>query len=238
MGGRVLHHVVPDQVLKPYGLEAIGQMFAIAGVAGMIVQPIVQSYKFFKTPGRAAKMKRRNILTSLSIAGAIIAAIVWVPLPFSVKCAFEIQPQGAIQVRTMVPGHMVAWNKQPGEPVRRGEMIAKLENIDLQVQEAKYQNEYELAKVRYEQMERQLISDPRKDAMLPAQKEVVASAASLLRQVQAKRAQLLVVSPRDGFVIEPPSKPVSKAALAEDQLPGWAGNPFAPTNSEAVLHRR
>ena len=224
-----------NQVLKPYGLEAIGQMFAVAGVAGMIIQPIVQSYKFLKTPGRASKMKRRNILTSLSIAGAIIAAIVWVPLPFSVKCAFEIQPQGAIQVRTMVPGHMVAWNKQPGEPVRRGEMIAKLENIDLQVQEAKYQNEYELAKVRYEQMEKQLISDPRKDAMLPAQKEVVTSAASLLRQVQAKRAQLLVVSPRDGFVIEPPSKPVSKAALAEDQLPGWAGNPFAPTNSEAFF---
>jgi len=223
------------QVLKPYGLEAIGQMFAIAGVAGMIFQPIFQTYKFFKTPGRAAKMKRRNILTSLAIVGSIVAFIGWFPLPFSVKCAFEIQPQGALQVRTMVPGHLVAWNKRPGEPVQRGEVIAKLDNIDLAVQETKYLNEYELAKVRLDLMKRQVYLDPKQSAMIPAQEDVVASAGKLLNQVRAKRAQLLVVSPRAGVIVEPTSKPVSKAAIAEDQLPGWAGNPFAPANSQAFF---
>jgi len=224
-----------NQVLKPYGLESIGKMFAIAGVAGMVVQPIMQSYKFLKTPGRASKMKRRNMLTSLAIAGGIIAVIAYLPLPFSVKCAFEIQPQGALQVRAMVPGHMVTWNKRPGDSVRAGETIAKLDNIDLAVQEAKYKNEYEIARVRLEQMERQVDFDPKKDLLVPAQKQVVASAYSLLQQIQSKRAQLLVLSPRDGMIIEPPSKPVSKAALAEDQLPGWAGNPFAPSNSQAFF---
>ena len=180
-------------------------------------------------------MKRRNMLTSLAIAGGIIAVIAYLPLPFSGKCAFEIQPQGALQVRAMVPGHMVTWNKRPGDSVRAGETIAKLDNIDLAVQEAKYKNEYEIARVRLEQMERQVDFDPKKDLLVPAQKQVVASAYSLLQQIQSKRAQLLVLSPRDGMIIEPPSKPVSKAALAEDQLPGWAGNPFAPSNSQAFF---
>ena len=224
-----------NQVLKPYGLEAIGQMFAIAGVVGMVVQPIMQSYKFLKTPGRASKMKRRNILTSLAVVGSILAIIAWVPFPFSVKCAFEIQPQDALQVRTMVPGHMVAWNKKPGELVQTGEPIAKLENVDLRVQEAKYQSEYELALVRFKQMENQAGIDRNQNKMLRAQEEVIASAANMLKQIKSKRAQLLVLSPRDGTIIEPPSKPVSKAAIAEDQLQGWAGNPFAPINSEAFF---
>jgi putative peptide zinc metalloprotease protein len=178
-------------------------------------------------------MKRKNILTSLAIAGSILAFIAWFPLPFSVKCAFEIQPQDALQVRAMVPGHLVAWNKRPGEPVREGETIAKLDNVDLAVQEAKYQNEYDLAKVRLKTMKQQINSAPKQDSMLLAQEEVLASAANLLQQVQSKRAQLLVRSPRDGIIIEPPSKPVAKAAIAEGQLPSWSGNPFASVNSQA-----
>ncbi len=32
-------------------------------------------------------MKRKNMLSSLAVAGAILAFVVWFPLPFSVKCA-------------------------------------------------------------------------------------------------------------------------------------------------------
>ncbi len=224
-----------NQVLKPYGLEAIGRMFAIAGVAGMVIQPIMQSYKFFKTPGRASKMKRKNMLTSLAIAGGLIAFIAWFPLPFSVKCAFEIQPQDALQVRTMVPGHLVAWKKRPGDFVRKGDTIAELDNVDLAVQETKYQGELDLARKRVKMMKQQAIDATKQDVGIRAQEEVLASADNMLKQIQSKREQLKVRSPRDGVIIEPPSKPVSKAAIAEGQLPGWAGNPFASVNSEAVF---
>jgi putative peptide zinc metalloprotease protein len=224
-----------NQVLKPYGLEAIGKMFAIAGVVGMVVQPVMQSYKFFKTPGRASKMKRKNMLTSLAVAGSLLAFIAWFPLPFSVKCAFEIQPQDALQVRSMVPGHLVAWKKRPGDTVRSGETIALLNNVDLAVQEAKYQGELDLARERVRMMKLQAVDAARADVGLRAQEAVLASAASMLEQIQSKRAQLLVRSPRDGVIIEPPGKPVSKAAIAEGQLPGWSGSPFAQVNSEAVF---
>ncbi|MCY2975767.1 MAG: HlyD family efflux transporter periplasmic adaptor subunit [Planctomycetota bacterium] len=221
-----------NQVLKPYGLEVIGQMFAIAGLTGMVVQPMIASYKFLKTPGRAAKMKSKNILWSLAVAGAVIAIVGFVPLPYSVRCAFEIQPQDAIQVRAMVPGYLVGWNKKPGQQVRAGEPIANLDSIDLAAQESKYRNERDAAKVRLEQMELQF-TDPRKNATLVTQREMLEAAEELLAQVQAKRAMLTVVSPVDGTIIEPPSKPLPKAAMAEDQLPGWSGNPFSQINADA-----
>ncbi len=217
-----------NQVLKPYGLEAIGQMFAVGGVIGMIVQPLFQIYKFFKVPGRAQKMKRKNVLTSLSVAAAVIAGIVYIPFPFSVKCAFEVQPKDAIEVRAMVPGHLVAWNRRPGDVIRAGETLVSLENIDLRVQEVKYQSELQLAETKLEQLMKNANSDPKFNAELPAQTEARNSAKQMLRQIQEKKTQLQVRVPRDGIVIEPPSKPVSKAAIAEDQLPGWAGNPFSP----------
>jgi len=221
-----------NQVLKPYGLEVIGQMFAIAGLAGMVIQPMIASYKFLKTPGRASKMKRKNILWSLAVAGSILAAICFVPLPYSVRCPFEIQPQDAIQVRAMVPGYLVAWNKMPGDLVAAGEPIVKLDSIDLAALESKYRNERDAAKVRLEQLELQF-SDPRKNATMETQREMLEAAEGLLAQVQAKRAMLTVLSPVNGAIIEPPSKPLPKQAMAEDQLPGWSGNPFSPINADA-----
>jgi putative peptide zinc metalloprotease protein len=224
-----------NQVLKPYGLEAIGQMFAVGGVIGMIVQPFVQIYKFFKVPGRASKMKRKNVLTSLAVAGAIIAVIAFVPFPFSVKCAFEIQPQDALQIRTMVPGRLVSWNHKPGDLVRAGEVIAKLENTDLTIQENKHFSDMTLAQIRKDQLDRNSLFDEKNNDRLKSQIKALESSIELLQQVRLKKAQLNVVALRDGMIIEPPSKPVSKAAIAEDQLPGWAGNPFAAVNSEAFF---
>lgn len=224
-----------NQVLKPYGLEVIGQMFAIAGVVGMFAQPAIASYKFLKTPGRASKMKQRNILTSLSVAGAVLGLVCFVPLPFHVKCPFEVQPKDLRLVRTKVPGYLVAWNKYPGSFVRKDEPIALLKNIDLEIQEAKYKSEHDLALVRLNQTERQANLDPRQNALLLQQRQTYKSARELLDTVEKKKEKLLITSPRDGFVFEPPSKSASKSAMAEDQLPGWSGNPYDPSNQDAFF---
>ncbi|MFN5915190.1 MAG: hemolysin D, partial [Planctomycetota bacterium] len=81
-----------NQVLKPYGLQSLGRAFAVAGLAGMVVPGVMSVVKFFRQPGRAAKMKRANITTSLIVACAILSAIAFLPVPFYVYCPTEIQP--------------------------------------------------------------------------------------------------------------------------------------------------
>ncbi|MEZ6134116.1 MAG: biotin/lipoyl-binding protein [Pirellulaceae bacterium] len=147
------------KVLEPYGLQALGRLIAFAGLAGMVVQPIWSTIKFFRTPGRASKMKRKNVLTSLAIAAAAIAAIVWVPLPYHVDCAVEIQPRDAKQVYAMVPGRLVSWHKKPGDTVQANDTIAQLDSIDLRLRLAEAEGEYDLAYTRWEIMKDQLTQD-------------------------------------------------------------------------------
>ncbi len=58
------------KVLEPYGLQVIGRMVAVVGFAGLIAQPIIQTWKFCRTPGRLSKVKRTPLLISLGILAA------------------------------------------------------------------------------------------------------------------------------------------------------------------------
>lgn len=224
------------KVLEPYGLQALGRLIAFSGLAGMIIQPIWQTIKFFRTPGKASKMKRKNVLTSLFVATAVIAGIVLIPLPFHVDCAVEIQPNDAQQVFAMVPGQLVSWHKQPGDRVTQGETIAELANIDLEMQLLERNSEYELALIRYRILEiDQKFDDPQARAQLDTQREIVLSKRAMRDNLQDRINMLQIKSQADGVLIPPPNKPVPKQVEVEEQLPSWSGSPFDPKNREAVF---
>ncbi|MCA9167260.1 MAG: biotin/lipoyl-binding protein, partial [Planctomycetales bacterium] len=122
-----------NKVLEPYGLKVIGQTVAFCGLVGMFVQPIWQLWKFFKVPGRIHQVKRNRLLATLAVIGAIIAAIVYVPLPYSVKSAVEVQAKDASSVYALVPGTLVEMKVKPGDQVTEGQVIAVMENDDLRM---------------------------------------------------------------------------------------------------------
>lgn len=223
------------KVLEPYGLQALGRLIAFSGLAGMVVQPIWQSIKFFRTPGKASKMKQKNVLTSLAVATAAILGIFFIPLPFHVDCAVEIQPNDAQQVFAMVPGRLVSWNKRPGDRVQAGESIAQLENIDLQMQLLKNASEYELAVSRFRILEDQQFIDRQAKAQLDTQAEIVLSKKAMLDNIRDRINMLDVKSHAEGVILPAPKKPVPKQAEAEEQLPTWSGDPFDHKNQTAFF---
>ncbi|QDV22049.1 biotin/lipoyl-binding protein [Aureliella helgolandensis] len=223
------------KVLEPYGLQALGRLIAISGLAGMIIQPVWQTIKFFRTPGRASKMKRKNVLTSLAVAAAAIVGICWIPLPYHVDCAVEIQPQDAKQVFAMVPGRLVSWNKKPGDRVQTGETIAELESLEMRYRLAQLTSELEIAQVRLAGYIDQKNSDLQAQAQIKTQKELVASKQQLVDQHWEKMQQLHIKSKADGVILPGPNKPAPKAAEIEEQLPMWSGNPFDDKNQDAVF---
>lgn len=222
------------KVLEPYGLQSIGKMIAIAGLVGMVVQPLWATIKFLRTPGRASKMKSKNLLISSVVTASILGVLAFVPFPFHINCAMEIQPQRASQVFAMVPGRLVAWHKQPGELVAAGEVIAELDSIDLQIQQAKFQSELDMALQHLEVLRAQVHEDPQALAQLDTATEIVRAKTELLNKAKQKIAMLEVRSQADGYVIPPPPKPMPKVD-EEEQLPTWTGNPFDPKNSDAYF---
>ena len=224
-----------NKVLEPYGLQSLGKLMAITGLGGMIVQPLWQTIKFFRTPGRASKMKKNRVMATTVAGVVLVLMLCFMPLPFHVDCAVEIQPQNASQVYAIVPGRLVRWMKQPGDNVGAGEVVAELENADIRLQQVKTRGDLLQAEERFRALDSSQLQDPQALALLEVNREVVASRRELAAKADQRAELLTVRSPVGGTIIQPPSKPDQKGASAEEQLPTWSGNPFAPRNAEAVF---
>lgn len=225
-----------NSVLEPYGLKALGRLFAITGLGGMIVQPLWQTIKFFRTPGRASKMKRNRVIATTLVGALLVGLIAFLPLPFHVDCPMEIQPQNASQIYSMVPGRLVRWIKKPGDTIEPGETIAELESPEVRLQQTKALGELLQAQKRLETLRSsQFGGDPQALAMLQVNEEVVRSREQLLAKANQRAEQLIVRSPVAGTILQPPNKPEQKGASEEEQLPTWSGNPFAAKNDQAIF---
>ena len=224
-----------NAVLKPYGLQSLGRAFAVAGVVGMIVPGFVAVYKFFKTPGRANKIKSGNVLTSLSIATAILGFIAFFPLPFYVYCPTEIQPEGAKEIRNLAAGKIKRWNKQPQQAIQKDEVLCELENSQLEYERTKAWGELQTSRIRLADLERAAATASDQITLLRMQQEDVTSKLNLYNVLDNKYKNLIIRSPIDGIVVRPPPKEESRAAKAQEQLPSWYGDPFEAINSEVYF---
>ncbi|MFN6161423.1 MAG: hemolysin D [Planctomycetota bacterium] len=224
-----------NAVLKPYGLQSLGRAFAVAGVVGMIVPGFVAVYKFFKTPGRANKIKSGNVLTSLSIATAILGFIAFFPLPFYVYCPTEIQPEGAKEIRNLAAGKIKRWNKQPQQAIQKDEVLCELENSQLEYERTKAWGELQTSRIRLADLERAAATASDQITLLRMQQEDVTSKLNLYNVLDNKYKNLIIRSPIDGIVVRPPPKEESRAAKAQEQLPSWYGDPFDAINSEVYF---
>lgn len=222
------------KVLEPYGLESIGRTIAVAGIVGMIVKPVWDIIKFFRTPGRASRMKRKNILISSAVAAGLLAAFVWLPLPYHINCAVEIQPHDVKQVFAMVPGRLVSWHKHPGETVRAGDSIATLDSLTDRLQLAKFEGELAEAKEKLKVLNTQ-IKIEKSRSQITTQEEIVQSKQAMVDEFRKRIEMLNVSAKHDGVIYPPPPKPIPKQADDEEQLPTWSDSPFDGKNQDAFF---
>jgi hypothetical protein len=130
---------------------------------------------------------------------------------------------------------LVKWHKQPNESVRKGEVLCELTNLDLQYQRAKAAGELEVARIKLQDLQRVAAGDPQQVQYLRIQQEDAEAKRNVLSVLDQKIANLTILSPIDGYVFKAPPKEESKAAKAQEQLPGWFGDPFDPANSEVYF---
>ncbi len=220
------------QVLEPYGLQALGRMLATAGFAGLVAQPVIQTWKFVRTPGRLAKVKRKHLLTTLAIAGVVLAAVCYVPLPHHVDCAFEIRPSEAGAVYAGTGGQLVR-AVTPGTQVNEGDTVAVLQNPDLQIRWAELKGEEQVAEVQLKNVKLRSRDDRELVAQLETQEELLESIRHVLSKTQEEIDRLDVKARRSGYVYPPPHRKPQDSG--DGRLPGWTGSPLEPENRGALL---
>ena len=216
-------------VFKPYRLEKIGQLIALASLWGLIVMPLYQLGKFFYVPGRLEKVKKTRMFISLAAIVGVLAAVLLIPLPHWVMAEMEVQPHEADQIYVDVPegGWLAHSEVRAGQTVVKGQNLAVLENEELQLEIAKAEGKEKDYKAKLETLESLRTYDSKAADSIPEMEKAIAAARDMLAKLRAQRDGLTLKARKDGTVLPPPpTAPQHQEKLEGAPLPTWSGTPL------------
>jgi len=223
-----------NKVLEPYRLKVIGQTIALAGLFGLVVQPLWQFTRFLHVPGRMHQVKRHRVVATLAVVGAVLAAVVAIPLPYHVRCSLEVAPRGAQPVYVDVPGRLDVVHVRAGQQVREGENLAELSNVELEAEVVQLEGRVGQYETQLVSLRRQRFTDDRVARQIPQLEETLHMARKQLDEKRQDLDRLQLVAPADGTVLPAPPRP-DDSRRRPGQLPLWAGSPLDTVNHGAHL---
>jgi len=221
-----------NKVLEPYGLKTIGRLIAAVGFFGLVVQPAYQLVKFFHVPGRMHKVKRHRLVASLAVVAAVAGGILFLPLPYEVHCVFTLQPASAEPVFAQVAGRLVEVRVRPGDVVKKGDLLARIENLELHVSLARLQGDRLRYAAQLEALEqhraRSRATDEGINSQIPQLRELLAATDKEIAELSRQIERLEVRAPRDGVIVAADYRPQPKRS--EGALATWSGSLLDPRN--------
>lgn len=220
-------------VFKPYGLQVLGQVAVAVSLYGMFIHPLYRLVKYFKVPGRLDKVKKPRMFATLAGIAAVVAAVLFVPLPHRVMANLEIEPRNEASVYVSVPGELRQIAVRPGQRVRAGDKLASLRNDDLDQRIIGLEGERNLVAIRLDHLRLAQFDDPKASSSVPTLEEELRFKKAALDKEIVRRRLLSLTAPRDGVVIPPPAKP--KKGDPEMELPTWGDTPLESRNVGAFL---
>jgi putative peptide zinc metalloprotease protein len=225
-----------NKVFEPYGLKIIGQLIAMGACYGLVVQPLVKVYKFFKVPGRLGKVKRWRMYATLLLLAVAIGGVLLVPLPSHVYCGLEVQARNAATVYVEVPsGVLEAVLVEPGQRVEQGQPLAQLSDVNIDVQIVKLTGQREVYKTQLRSLHSISFDQPESAARIDEVTKSLQTVEDQLAHLEEDRQKLTLTAPRAGTVLPPTLIPDQSSA--DSQLPTWSGSPLEPENLGATLVR-
>src|SRR5690606_32462239 len=139
-----------NKVFEPYWLKPLGQAIALMSIYGLLIQPLVKLFKYFRVPGRLAKVKRSRLLISTAVVLLALGGVMSIPLPMHVYAPLQVQPLDAELVHVKSSGTLtrIPDDVYPGAPVKAGQPLAYLTNLELEASIAKTKGQVELLQTR------------------------------------------------------------------------------------------
>ncbi|HJN11957.1 MAG TPA: hemolysin D [Pirellulaceae bacterium] len=225
------------KVLEPYGLRIIGELVAVAGLFGLVVQPLIRLTKFFYMPGRMHKVKRHRVVATAAVVVALLVGVLLIPLPFHVACTFEVSPRGAEQVYPGVSGLFNGALVKPGDAVIKDEtVLARLENIDLLLAVEQLRGERERLDAQLVNVTRQSFLNPAISSQTETLEKMIDTVERQLAEKEKEASLLEIIAPVSGVVFPPPVRPFRDSG--DGRLPSWSGSLFDKKNRGASLQER
>lgn len=215
-------------LLEPVGLEALTWIYAAMSLGSLAWLTVRRSGKIF-----ANGSGPRRWLSAFGVM-SLLVSVGWfattVPIPWPESAMFALIPQEPQSVYVTTPGELIEIAVRPGERVAAGQLLAQLQNSELDRQRLNLL-------VSCAQQE-QLVELARKQQQPGRQEEAQAALNTFVEQlaeIDRRRERLQLLAPCAGTVLPPDLIPEPQSSDADQRMPRWSGSPLEPANLGARL---
>jgi putative peptide zinc metalloprotease protein len=214
------------------GLGLIATGISVMLVVGAVLGPLREFVARLRHRRADPTLSPRRLRNGLAVCAAMLAVLLFVPLPYSVNAPFVVFPGDAQPVFVTVPGR-VETAAAAGTSVRAGQTVGELLNHEMLLQHERQSAEVARLSARLWALEAQRGKNESAAIRLPATRDELASARRRMQQLTDEVQRLQLKSPADGIVLPPPNQP--RPPTADDALPDWYGTPLQSLNRGATL---
>lgn len=194
----VIITVVLYKALKPYGLQAAGLLAGSAIFVAAMARGIRSAARAWRE-ARERRTPRWRPRIACGVLALMAVAALTVPFPVLVTAPLIVEPVDGQQVYVSTPGRLMSVRVRPGQRVRRGEILAELENRDLLDAYRQVQTSYDLQCLAVKM--HQATGDSAQEVLA---REIRDSLEEEVRDCRDRLTQLQIPAPCDGVVICPP----------------------------------
>ena len=114
--------------------------------------------------------------------------------------AGRVEPARTVDIAFQVPGQIIQLHVEPGDRIREGEVIAKLDQVDFELTVVRTQASFELAESEFERASSLAERGVAADARLDTARAQLAQADAALREAERRLEQTDLVAPFDAIV--------------------------------------
>ena len=214
-------------VMEPYGLQFIGWIIGVWGMASMVVLPMWKAIKFFWVPGRLQQVKKQRATIAVACTIAVVSAVVFIPFPYYVMAPFVVMPSDAANVYVARAGQFEQVLVEPGQHVEAGQPIAVLREDTDEIQYVSLKTRLYELDVEHRLVEQSSYKNPADALKRLDVVQSIESTSDQLDNQQQRLEQLVIRAPAAGKLI--PAGHVASTNQSHE-LPTHTGWPLARRN--------
>ncbi len=222
------------KLLDYYGLQIIAKGMIIMSLWGLVGMPLWQLGKFFYIPGRLDKVKKSHFYPSVAALIVLVGFVFFVPLPYRVFVPVEMRLANPNVISVIVDGTLESVEVKPGQKVKKGDVIARLKNIDKDMQLDNMHFKVAALETRLNSLRQQSGYDTAAFKEIPAVQESLYAVRKQYQELLTYKDSLILRAGQDGEVIPPDYKP--KKETVYGILPDWSGTPFDKENIGSYMN--
>ncbi|MEQ1824355.1 MAG: site-2 protease family protein [Pirellula sp.] len=221
------------KLFQVFRLEWVGLSIVLCAFAGMFFSISKALEKLLSVPGRLGNLRKGRAAISILTAIALLAALVWLPLPASLNSPVFLEVKDARSVVVLVDGRLLR-SQVEGAMVHSGDEIAMLVSKELELSLASRRGELSRQRARLTGLESRRAEDTFVAARIPAVQEAIAGLELEVQRLKSDFEQLTLRAPMDGKILAPLT---TKESINPNEVPVWSGTPLDGENIGCVLLR-